>query len=173
MRERALLEAVFPVDGIPHLLGTVPGVTREALGVAQQAHVIALGGRAFVVGHAIVSVVALVVVLDHASLSDVFPQFTLQRACRTLALLRLAGVRGQGAFQLPQLARPPDQRDIFLVVQRLHRAGDVAAHAVLVVPEGTFLVEEVQPVVGEEVGLVRQLVERRLDLEVEPLERGV
>lgn len=83
------------------------------------------------------------------------------------------GVLGQGAFELAQLLDLPDVRYVILVVKRLDGASYVAAEAVLVVPKRTGLVEEVEAVVGEEVGRLGEVVDGGLDAGVELVESGV
>lgn len=85
----------------------------------------------------------------------------------------LAQVLRSGAFQLPQLRGPPDLGDILLVIERLDGAANVGAHATLIVPEGTRLVEEIESVVGEEVGGLGQVVEGWLDLRIQAVESSV
>ncbi|KAI6757951.1 hypothetical protein HG531_003776 [Fusarium graminearum] len=52
-------------------------------------------------------------------------------------------------------------------------AADVAAHAILVIPEGTFLVEEVNSVVGEKVGVLGEIVDGGFGVEVQFVEGGI
>jgi hypothetical protein len=64
-----------------------------------------------------------------------------------LALGLLSGVLGTRALEFAESMRAPDLGDILFVIQSLDRASDVTAHAILVIPEGTLLVEEVNSVV--------------------------
>lgn len=169
--EGAALEAVFAVDGVPDLVGAGARVAGEALGVLDEAHVVALGKGALVLGDAVVALVALVVVVVDAALADGVTELAVEGAL--LLLGSAAGVLGQGALELGELADLPDVGDVVFVVEGLDGASYVAAEAILVVPKGTGLVEEVEAVVGEEVGGLGEVIDGGLDAGVELVEGGV
>ncbi|KAJ2966806.1 hypothetical protein NQ176_g9973 [Zarea fungicola] len=91
-------------------------------------------------------------------------------------MLRLgctARVLGQRALELAQLLDLPDVRYVVLVVEGVDSAGYVATESILVVPKRTGLVEEVETVVGEEVGRLGEVVDGRLDADVQLVEGGI
>ena len=59
------------------------------------------------------------------------------------------------AFKLAQLLGPPDRRYVFLVINRVHGAGNIATHTLRIAPERAHIVEEIETVVGKEVGSLR------------------
>jgi hypothetical protein len=77
MRERAFLEAVFPIDGIPHLFCAVPGVSCKALRVLEQANIVSLGGCALILRHTVIPLVTFIVVFYHAALADIVAKAAL------------------------------------------------------------------------------------------------
>jgi hypothetical protein len=76
-------------------------------------------------------------------------------------------VLGLRTLQLAELFRSPDKRNILLRLDSIHSAGNVSTHAICVIPKGAFFVEEIQPVVREEVGFLGQALEKGVDLVVE------
>lgn len=173
MGERALLEAILPIDGFPDLSRAITSITRVPLRISGQAHIVALGASALIISHAIIPFVALIVVLNHTALANLLSQLALQRSFGVLSLGLLPGVLGARALELAEFLGAPGLGDVLLVVQSLYGASDVAAHAILVVPKGAALVEEVQSVVGEEIGRSGEVVDGRLDFCVEVVESGV
>ena len=71
-----------------------------------------------------------------------------------------------GTFKLAQLFCAPYRRDVLLVLQRGHGACNVPAETFVVVPKGAFLIVQVQSVVGEEIGIVREVADKGLELAV-------
>lgn len=168
--ERALLEAVLTVDGIPDLRGAGASISSESFGVSDQAHVVALGACALILGDAKVSLVAFVIVFENAALANALAKFSLERSLRMLVMGLLARMLGARTLELAQRVGAPDLRDILLVVQGLDGASDISAHSIFVVPKGTLLVEEVYSVVGEEVGVVGEVVDGGFDSSIELVE---
>lgn len=171
MWKGAALEAVFAVDGVPDHLGAEARVAREALGVLGEADVVALGEGALVFGDAVVALIALVIAVVDAALADGLAELAVKRA--VLLLGGAAGVLGQGSLELAQLLDLPNVGYVILVVERLDGTSYVATEAVLVVPERAGLVEEVEAVVGEEVGGLGEVVDGGLDAGIELVEGGV
>lgn len=171
VREGAALEAVLAVNGVPDHLSAEARVAREALRVLGEADVVALGEGALVFGDAVVTLIALVIVVVDAALADALAELAVKRA--VLLLGGAAGVLGQGPLELAQLLDLPDVGNVIFVVERLDGTSYVAAKAVLVVPKRAGLVEEVETVVGEEVGGLGEVVDGGLDAGVELVEGSV
>jgi len=90
-----------------------------------------------------------------------------------LALCLLPRMLSTRTLEFTEFMCTPDLRDILLVVQRFDRASNVSAHAIFVVPEGTFLVKEVYSVVREEVGIVGKVVDGGFGQGVEFIESRI
>jgi hypothetical protein len=97
----------------------------------------------------------------------------MQRPFPFFSLLLLPRVLCRRTLQLAQLLRAPDQRYVLLIVQGVHGACHVATHAIFIVPEGALLAVQAQPVVREEVGVLRNRLEVGVYCFIELLERLV
>jgi hypothetical protein len=163
-------EAVFSVDGFPHVVRAGTGISSETLRIVDQADVFSVGAS-FVFGNAVIALVALVFLYDTAF----FGVFTQLSAEWTLGCLLVAvfGVLRLGPSKLSQLLRSPYLGYVFLVVDGVDGASDVGAHSLIVRPEGTCASVQVQSVVAEIVGTVCNVLHQGSDFFVQLFEASV
>lgn len=166
---RVPVKAILPIYRLPDILRAGARISREPLWVLNQRHIVSLAALRLILGHAVVPLITLIL-LHNAALLPLCAQRAPQR--RRLRRLSTDGVRRLGPRQLAQLLRTPDLGDVLLVVDGGHGAGNVAAHA-LVVPEGACAPKEVEPVVAEVVRVVGDLLQQRVELLIECLDRVV
>jgi hypothetical protein len=146
-------------------------IASEALRVLHEANIVALGKGALVFGDTVVPLVAFIIIIIDTALSNILAKLAVERP--RLLLGRLTRVLRQRALELAQLLCAPDLWDIFFVFERLDGASYVATDAVRLVPKGAGFVEEIESVVGEEVGRQGQVYDGGPDFGVESVEGGV
>jgi hypothetical protein len=146
-------------------------VARVPLGVINQAHIVAFGGRLFVFGNAVVAVVTFIVVLHNAAFANVFAQVTLERSfVSALFLLLSVGVLGFRSLEFAKLLQPPHRGYVLLVIERINSARNVSAQGAGIAPERADLVEEIKAVIGEEIGRLGEVFYRRREGTVNGIE---
>lgn len=148
-------EAVLLVNGIPDLTGAHARVTGISFGVVDEADVVTFGSCSLILGHAVISLVTLIVIFKNTALVDAFTQLILQGTIfRSLSSNGSGRVFGVSTLEFTQFFGSPDERNVAFILYGFDGTGTIAAHGVLITPERTDFVVQVETIIGEEIGVL-------------------